>query len=288
MNIMTPQAQAQPQPIEDFARIVEAANAKSPIITVTAGRTGSETLGRMIGLAPNVFAHHDPEPSYIQVMRRSQEDPNNAWLFVKNVKIPHIASIREEIYAEASHLACKGFIEPMLTLGLRPSMIFLHRPPREIAISLLNRSVIPMRTELGWLYLLQPGDPNTLPLPPHSSEYSHYQLCFWYALEIERRQARYKTICEKMGLKTFHIATEELASATTFREMLDAVGLSSRINVNAALAEHGRVSGVRWNRNEHVRDWRIDFDAEEERLWSAIAPYEPILRAEILSRFNSL
>jgi hypothetical protein len=284
MNIMS--SQVPPRPAEDLAAIVEAANRKSPVFTVTAGRTGAETLSRLFALAPNISARHEAEPNFLQVMRRCQEDPNNATLFLKNVKIPYIARIREEIYVETGHHACKGFIEPMITLGLRPALVFLRRPPREIAVSLLNRSTVPLRTELGWLYLLQPGDPNTLPLPPHSSMYSHYQLCFWYALEIERRQARYKTMCEKLGLPLFDIATAELRSAARYCEMLDALGISSRVNVNGALAGHERVSGVYWNRNEQVRDWNIDFDAQEEQIWSVVAPYEPILRAEIVNRYG--
>jgi hypothetical protein len=285
MNIMSPQSQ--PQRVEDFGAIIEAANRKSPVFTVTAGRTGADALSRLFALAPNVNARHEAEPSFLQVMRRCQEDPNSAELFLKTVKIPSIARTREDIYVETSHHACKGFIEPMIALGLRFSLVFLRRPPREIALSLLNRSTVPLRTELGWLYLLQPGDPNALPLPPHTSMYSHYQLCFWYALEIERRQVRYKAICDKLGMPTFDIATAELRSAARYREMLDALELSSKVNVNAALAGHERVSSVFWNRNELARDWKFDFDAEEEQVWSAIAPYEPILRAEIINRYES-
>ena len=74
----------------------------------------------------------------------------------------------------------------MLGLGLLPSLILLRREPRLIALSNLERYAIPARTRLGLEWLLQPNDPDVLQLPAWR-RMSDYQLCFWYALEMERR-----------------------------------------------------------------------------------------------------
>ncbi len=137
-----------------------------------------------------------------------------AWLH--HEKLPAIAArCRGPIYVETSHLVCKGFIEPMLDLGLRPKFIILTRPTSEVASSLYQMNIIPGRTRSGRLVLLDPADRGVLPLPGWDG-FSDYQLCFWYAREIERRQAHYRSIFEARGIASFDIGMHSLSEGPSF------------------------------------------------------------------------
>jgi hypothetical protein len=174
---------------------------KRIIFTVTSGRSGSAYLSQLLQAVPGLHAEHEPEPNFAHVMRRVQHNPAIAFAFLREHKLPAIAKVAEPVYAETSHLTCKGFIEPMIQLGLRPGLIFLRRSPREVAWSLQERNTIPGRTPLGCAYLLEPRDPFVLPLIGWET-LSDYQLCFWYALEIEHRCLRYVALASELGLPT--------------------------------------------------------------------------------------
>ena len=83
-----------------------------------------------------------------------------------------------------SHLTCKGFIEPLIELGLRPCFLIISRPAREVAISLLKIGATPERTGPGRLVLIGPEYSPFLPLDDWE-RLSDYQLCYWYAREID-------------------------------------------------------------------------------------------------------
>ena len=210
---------------------------KSTIFTVTPGRSGSAYLSQLLQSVPDLHAVHEPEPNFVHVMRRAQFNPSIAFTFLKDYKLPAIAKVTEPIYAETSHLTCKGFLEPMIMLGLRPGLIFLRRPPREVAWSLLERNTIPGRTSLGCAYLLEPRDPYVLPLIGWHA-LSDYQLCFWYALEIERRCLRYAALGGELALKTEDVTNRELNDWTAFSSLLSKFSLSATDAVREA---HARI-----------------------------------------------
>ena len=126
-----------------------AVRAKTLVVTVTAGRTGTTFLTHLLALCPDTTSLHEPEPSFVPVLRLAQHDPAVARRFLLEYKLPFVAALPTRRYVETGHLLCKGFLEPLLALGLAPQVIALRRAPRRVASSLLSRRTVPGRGKLG-------------------------------------------------------------------------------------------------------------------------------------------
>lgn len=257
---------------------------KSLIFSVTAGRSGSKYLANLLDAVPGVHAEHEPEPNFVHVMRRSQHNPSIALSFLRDHKLPAISNVAEPIYAETSHLTCKGFIEPLIMLGLRPSLILLRRPPRQVAFSQLERLTVPARTQLGLTYLLEPRDPFVIPLPGWES-LTDYQLCFWYAIEIERRCLRYAAMANRLGLALTDVTNEELNNWSIFSRLLADLNLPTTDTVRES---HARISAQAHNLNPSKLEKPSpdELAASEEIVWNRIAYFEPLLRQDIQARYE--
>ncbi|WP_226575290.1 hypothetical protein [Acuticoccus sediminis] len=196
---------------------MKALRAAGLILTVTPGRSGTKLLTRLLAECLDIQAEHEAAPRLNFVLRTVQFAPIAARWWLVSEKIPAIASRLEgkRPYADISHLYCKGFIEPLLDLGLRPSVILLTRPAREVALSMLAIGSVPARTVSGHLVLVGPDDPGVA-APADWRAWSDYQLCYWYAREIERRQRHYSETLPKAGCRTFEIAMDELTGMETF------------------------------------------------------------------------
>jgi hypothetical protein len=255
---------------------------KSLIFTVTPGRSGTKYLAALLGSVPGVAAYHEPLPDFVTVLRRAQQDPEVAFAFLRDAKLPFIESLETPIYAETSHLFCKGFFEPAILLGLQPKLIILRRPPSEVAWSLLERETVPARTPYGSLYLLDPRDPGVMPLPGWE-RMTDYQLCFWYALEIERRQLKYAEFAMRLGLPAFEVLQRDLGKPEVFGYMLQTLGIPSR---GAAIADHGSISAQRHNRNPRALMKPDDLEAQEADVWRVILSYEPLLPSMLEQKYE--
>jgi hypothetical protein len=272
------------RPPADAAALLAALRAKTLVFSVTAGRTGTTYVARLLALCPDTTSLHEPEPSFVRVMRLAQLDASWARRFLLEYKLPFIAARPSRRYVETGHLLCKGFLEAMLELGLVPHIIGLRRAPRRIATSLLSRHTVPGRSKLGLKYLLHPLDPGVLPLPDWTC-CSDYQLCFWYALEIERRQRAYRPLIDRAGGRWVDITAEELHEPPRFLAAAEALGLlDADTDLTALLAAHGDMSGRTFNPNQTAATVR-DPEAEEEALWRAVAA--PDLRAAVEARYGA-
>lgn len=149
---------------------------KRLIFTIAPGRSGTGYLANMLNLLPGVCSTHEPEPKFSHSMRAIQHDSNLAQEFWVKEKLPAILEFTEKIYIETSHLFCKGFLEPLLELGIIPDVVILRRPFREVAISLYKLDTIPARSDNGQKFLLCPEDPDVLPLL-NWQKFNDYQLC---------------------------------------------------------------------------------------------------------------
>lgn len=182
------------------------------VFTISTGRAGTRHLAFCLGLFRDVEARHEPHPKFSDVLRRALEEPGAAREFWTDRKLPRIARGRLPIYAETSHVVCKGFLESLLELGHRPHLIHVHRDPRSVALSLWRLDTVPGRTRRGIKYYLGPRDPGVLPLrwraprPPHD-----YQLCFWYCLEIERRARDLVARQHSLGIRVHDLPLSALA-----------------------------------------------------------------------------
>ncbi|MCZ6680586.1 MAG: sulfotransferase domain-containing protein, partial [Candidatus Poribacteria bacterium] len=111
---------------------------KNIVMVISPGRCGTEFLQKLLALVPDVFAAHEQEPNFETVLSRLRRNPWLAIEFCRESKLPFIASCSERNYVETSHLFGKGFFEAFLNLGLSFKLIFLHRNPRDVALSHLR------------------------------------------------------------------------------------------------------------------------------------------------------
>ncbi len=193
--------------------------AKRLIFTITTGRSGTGHLAEVLRDIPDVQSYHEPEPRFSDVMRSVQEDKTVAVKFWINKKLPQIAKETASIYIETSHLFCKGFIEPLLDMGIIPDLIILSRPERDVAKSMLRLGAIPGRTEKGLKYYLSPEDPGVLSLPNWQSLHD-YQLCYWYCLEVKRRSEYYENILHKSNAHITKVTLNEISTFRGFNRLL--------------------------------------------------------------------
>ena len=262
--------------------IVERINAeKTLVFTVTPGRSGTKYLATLLAI-PGVAAHHEPSPDFVSVLRRAQQNPEIAFAFWRDAKLPYIASLDAPVYVETSHLFCKGFLEPAILMGLTPRLIFLRRPPSEVAWSLVERDTVPVRSPYGCLYLLDPRDPNVMPLPGWE-RMTDYQLCFWYALEIERRQLKYADMAMRLGLATFEVLQRDLGKPEVFGAMLQALSIQSHA---IAISDHAAISGQRHNRNPRSLPRPDNLEEQESEVWRAVLAYEPLLPSLLEEKYE--
>lgn len=264
--------------------LLELIRKKQLILTVTAGRTGTAFLCNLFKLFPNLDSFHEVEPNYRHVLRRIQTQPAAATNFLIHYKLPAIAECKSKTYVELSHLFCKGFLEALVNLGVYPDLILLRRNPRKIAWSLLERQTVPGRTSLGTAYLLCPSDPNTLPLLAWEG-LTDYQLCFWYALEIERRQNRYRDYMIRLGKNVYDITANELHNPEKFLDMAKIFSLDIH-DRDALLNQHQQVSSITYNKNRMSMKPDFDLDEAEEAVWEGISYYEPFLRQQVAVRYK--
>lgn len=239
-------------------------NDRGAVFTVTAGRTGTDTLRHILKSVPGVDSFHEPQPQYRFIMKRAVRNTAFARDFFLYVKVPAILNMTTKTYAETSHLFCKAFLEPALAVGVRPALVFLKRDLRETALSLLSKSAIPSRTKEGRQYLIAPDDEVYVKLDKFD-ELSDYQLCYWYCMEIAHRQMIYLKVAEEYGLKICEIETGELSDPKKISDLLGQLQLGRNAD---ALVLHGL--GKRHNALASQRVSPPDLDAQEDALCARV------------------
>ena len=257
---------------------------KKLIFTVTPGRSGTNYLAKLLEGVPSVTSEHEPSPAYSMVLRLVQSQPQTAFNFLTQFKIPAIQSCPTPVYAETSHMTCKGFLEPMILMGLRPALVILRRPPREVAWSFMERQCVPARSTYGIRDLLDPRDLNVIPFPNWEIA-SNYQLCFWYALEMERRQLFYTDMAKKIGLPIVDITNTELNDWEKFSNLLQTFDLPITEDVQK---HHSQISAQRHNQNSDYLKFDSSVEEEENHVWNAVSYFQPILWDLIHIRYNNL
>jgi hypothetical protein len=198
------------------------------ILTVTPGRSGTKYLSELLEPVPGVRSVHEPQPKFSDVMRAAQYDTAIARRFLLLQKLPAIRRCGQSTYVETSHLACKGFLEPLLDNGCPPDLIILKRDPFLVATSLWLLATIPGRTPLGDQFLLRPDDPNVRSFEGWH-ELSDWALCFWYCREIERRMEVYAGLIKDRGRQVVSTSIARLQTEDGLRELFEFLGASKSI-----------------------------------------------------------
>lgn len=200
---------------------------KRLIFTVTTGRSGTGLLAESLQAIPRTIVFHEATPGFHEHMRNIIDNKEEAKEFLLQQKLPSVAALSSDIYIETSHVFCKGFFEPLLELGIIPDLILLKRPEREIAKSLYQLGTIPGRDSKALKFYLAPEDPITyLPLP-NWQDMHDYQLCFWYTLEITRRQYIYGQLVSALGGKVVEVTLYEISKGSGIRKITEKLDLPS-------------------------------------------------------------
>jgi hypothetical protein len=199
------------------------------VFTVTSGRSGTKLLTVLLQKSLGMDAEHEPEPRANFELRSTIENPEHGLNWLVNEKLPFIASHHTRgSYAETSHIYCKGFVELILQLGLKTRFIILKRDAKAVARSLFRMSCIPQRTDAGRTVLIGPSDGGVLSLPEWH-KYSDYQLCYWYAREIERRQDHYATLFKTLGIPSYDLHMHDLLDWAKFTRLCAFVDADNRL-----------------------------------------------------------
>lgn len=189
-------------------------NPRRFIFTVTTGRSGTAYLASLLNLCRNTVGVHEPFPSFVRCMRAVQSNQELARKFLADEKIPTIFKMYRgsPIYAETSHLFCKGFLEAWLEFGSipTPDLILLDRDLRKVALSMFSLRTIPGKNKSGLRWYLSPTDPTCLTTVYKWQELDDYQLCYWYGLEIEARKRQYAETIVQNGGKIAHTSIADL------------------------------------------------------------------------------
>lgn len=194
------------------------------VFTVTNGRSGSDMLHRLFTAFDHVAARHEPKPDFRHLRPLVAHYPKLGRIWLEKVKLPAIARCSGDVYVETSHMFCKGYLEPMLDLGLGFDLIFLKRPARDIARSMARLPAAPGAGPWARSYYVSPSEPNFLPRLP-GGRLSRYQLCFWHALENEARQVHYERLAKEKGLNTYTFHTAELGDKAAVLRLFQAMRL---------------------------------------------------------------
>lgn len=248
---------------------------KRLIFTVTTGRSGTDFLRSIVSVLPGVSAKHEPNPNFVDVFRRIQlgVEPDLARRWWVEDKLRRIAGKSAPIYFEASHVFCKGFVEPLLELGYVPRLILLSRENRNVARSMFRLGTIPTRTLRADRWYLRPDDPGVLPIDGWQRMHD-YQLCYWYTLEIARRQGVYEKLIAQHGGQTLRIDLPELTTPEGFDRLARFV-TDSAPSVRSRL-RFARRARSRANKKTRLKESRLmrlpdDLDAMEQQVHDAIA-----------------
>jgi hypothetical protein len=219
-----------------------------------------------------VCALHEPAPEFSDVLRDVQGDALLAKAFLLEQKLPAIVRTTPQIYIETSHLACKGFFEPLLDLGIVPDVIIHRRAKRDVALSMFKMGTIPGRSDKGLKFYLSPEDPAVLALEGWQ-KLTDYQLCFWYCLEIERRAQHYKDLISRNGGSYVETTLPGLKSYKGLLACFAGLGLQVKKPTWLTGLRFSRSSRVKVNESTETKKPVAipeDLDQLEEEVWQNV------------------
>ena len=240
-----------------------------------------------MSLFDRVCAVHEAAPGFECVLRPAQRRPELARDFWTRHKLPAIAARPEPIYLETSNVVCKGFLEPLLELGIVPHLILLNRAPRAIALSYLARNSVPGRTDLGLRYMLSPTDPGVIALPGWR-QLSDYQLCFWSALEVERRQIAYRGPVAEAGGQVAETSAQALGDFEAFVALARGLEvLDPEADLDLLARQHAQISRQYHNPNPRRGPLPEAIARQEQEVWDRIATAEPGLKDAVAAKYRT-
>lgn len=261
------------------------ASGKTLTMCLTTARSGTALLASLLALADDVDAQHEAAPDFHEVLPAVREHPEAAVAFVRERKLPRILHCQQPHYVETSHLFGEGFFEAFIALAIPFRLIVLNRDPRCVAESNWRVDAVPGRSKDGLGFLLSPGQSGVMRLPGWE-KMSDYQLCYWYALEMERRKTRYAAECARRGWVVAETRLDDLKDWARFRAFCATLGFVVR---DVQEAKHARICATRVNpKRKHGRKFSLVPLARQERaVWRALGSQADELRAALVARYGA-
>ena len=200
---------------------------KSYVFCATTGRSGTETLARLIDCAPNVAAFHEPYPK----MKNDTPDRYNltlrdVFLLIKRNTIRK-SSIGYKHYFESNHLFILNYADLAVSeFGKKVKIIHLRRDVVDVARSFFAIESIPGRTESGIKWMPHPfKKTNIIQLSEELQRLDHpFYSCLWYWYEVEARIQRFKQMYP--WVPVYFIRTQDLNCRDKLKNMFEFFGFA--------------------------------------------------------------
>ncbi|MCX2780127.1 hypothetical protein [Microbulbifer thermotolerans] len=255
---------------------------KNLIFTVTHGRTGTTFLTEVFKIFDDIRSLHEPEPNYANLFPTVKQTPEKAIAFLQS-KIAIINEYPEKHYVETSNVFGKGFLIPLLRLGVMPGLLFLNRNFRKTASSLYERGSTPMRTQMGRHYSADPRFPGTLPIY-EPENLTDYQLCYWGVLDAYARQIQAENIYKNENGKFYWVTTNDFHNFDKLMEIGDYFGLSLT-DKKQAQERHKKIISLHHNPNKVKArsSTSVAFLEEEADVLNRVAFFDPLFTDKALS-----
>lgn len=151
------------------------------VFVLSTGRTGTETLARLLALSPHVDAYHEPSPQLLyerqQAFFEVYTRPHKylaIFRAARRVALTH-SVLRGKVYAETS--ARLTFFAPVIAEAMpNAQFIFIHRHPAEVVRSGMRRNWYNGHPADIYRISPQPGTLEAASWP----EWSQFQKICWY------------------------------------------------------------------------------------------------------------
>jgi len=197
---------------------------KRLIFVLSPGRCGTRYLSEVVATIPGMAAVHERPPDFADASRLAQFIPEAATRFWFDHKLPAIERYPELTYFETSHTFI-AFAGVALQMDNPPDLVVLTRPHREVALSRWRRGSVPGRTPRGNQYCLHPNAPGVILKVNNWRQFTDYQLCYWFCLEVEARSEHYAHLYARAGADVYRTSLAEIVTEQGFLKLVRSLHL---------------------------------------------------------------
>lgn len=193
------------------------------------GRCGTTKLQTILKQVPGVYVEMDEnDSSFFHVRMPAISDPSIAGAAVKK-KLVDIETnplySNFHTFAVDGHVTGNNFIPHFVENGVIPNVFIVRRRPRQVAKSLYRLNWIPGRNPLILVHFNGPNETDVMPYRGWQTAH-HYQLCFWYCCEIERRLRYVKEFAMQHNVPFCEMTLQQMLDTDYFNSTLTRFGLA--------------------------------------------------------------
>ncbi len=233
--------------IYNFILKIRCSTVKSFIFCATTGRSGTETLSRLINVATNVRSLHEPYPKMKNdTTLRYGMSLKDVFYTIKRIAIRR-NSIGFDHYFEANHLFITNYADYAVDeFGKKIKVIHLRRDPVSVAKSFFSIDSIPGMTSSGRKWMPDPLDSNNvLCLTSLWDKLTHpFYRCLWFWYEVEARIVEFKK--RYPFVEVYFLQTKDLNNLNKITELFSQFEFKyDKIELADAVGKHYNVKSSR-------------------------------------------